>query len=220
MYREEWALYPGAAGGASVTDELVLIQDESYGSTSSCCPLELNGKVALRIPGRVLDPEGLAREVALAAGHGASALILPVTGVTRNALLSKEPLPATLSLSGTLPVLQLSPEGYQRLLRSAGYMEGKGPPSVPAVPLGLTVRVEVPLSAPQTVEEANVLGMLPGSDPELGKELVIVGAHYDHVGDDPDLILCQTSGAGEASDAQAICKPGCRPAVSGHERRC
>jgi len=28
----------------------------------------------------------------------------------------------------------------------------------------------------------NVLGFIPGSDPELSKQLVIIGAHYDHVG--------------------------------------
>jgi len=28
----------------------------------------------------------------------------------------------------------------------------------------------------------NILAMLPGSDPELAREIVIVGAHYDHVG--------------------------------------
>ena len=28
----------------------------------------------------------------------------------------------------------------------------------------------------------NLLGMLPGSDPELKKQVIVVGAHYDHVG--------------------------------------
>jgi len=28
----------------------------------------------------------------------------------------------------------------------------------------------------------NVVGMLPGSDPQRGKEAVVIGAHYDHVG--------------------------------------
>jgi aminopeptidase YwaD len=31
-----------------------------------------------------------------------------------------------------------------------------------------------------------VLGMLPGSDPYLSREVIIVSAHYDYVGDDPD----------------------------------
>jgi hypothetical protein len=29
----------------------------------------------------------------------------------------------------------------------------------------------------------NILALLPGSDPQLGKEYIVVGAHYDHVGD-------------------------------------
>ena len=32
------------------------------------------------------------------------------------------------------------------------------------------------------VNAANVIGLLPGRDPELRKEAVIVGAHYDHLG--------------------------------------
>jgi Zn-dependent M28 family amino/carboxypeptidase len=32
--------------------------------------------------------------------------------------------------------------------------------------------------------------MLPGSDPNLRDEYVILGTHYDHVGNDPDLLLC------------------------------
>merc|ERR1711969_423137 len=29
---------------------------------------------------------------------------------------------------------------------------------------------------------SNIVALLPGSDPELAKEVVIVGAHYDHIG--------------------------------------
>jgi hypothetical protein len=36
------------------------------------------------------------------------------------------------------------------------------------------------------VEGRNVLGLLPGSDPVLKDEIIIVGAHYDHVGIDQD----------------------------------
>jgi Zn-dependent M28 family amino/carboxypeptidase len=41
------------------------------------------------------------------------------------------------------------------------------------------------LSRPEAVETANVLGLLPGSDPDLRDEVIILSAHYDHVGDDP-----------------------------------
>ena len=41
----------------------------------------------------------------------------------------------------------------------------------------LTAAVE-----PRMVEARNVVALLPGSDPALSREVVIVGAHYDHLG--------------------------------------
>ncbi|UJP64688.1 M20/M25/M40 family metallo-hydrolase [Mongoliitalea daihaiensis] len=32
------------------------------------------------------------------------------------------------------------------------------------------------------VNGKNIVGMIPGSDPELSKEIIVVGAHYDHLG--------------------------------------
>jgi hypothetical protein len=37
-----------------------------------------------------------------------------------------------------------------------------------------------------TIEARNVLGLLPGTDPQHKDEIVVVSAHYDHVGRDPD----------------------------------
>ena len=36
--------------------------------------------------------------------------------------------------------------------------------------------------ADQQVRDANVVAIIPGSDPELAGEAIVVGAHYDHVG--------------------------------------
>ena len=38
------------------------------------------------------------------------------------------------------------------------------------------------LPAQGRIKEANIVGLLPGSDPELREEYVVVTAHYDHVG--------------------------------------
>lgn len=38
------------------------------------------------------------------------------------------------------------------------------------------------IPADQLVDAWNVLGMVPGSDPALANEVIIVGSHYDHVG--------------------------------------
>ena len=49
------------------------------------------------------------------------------------------------------------------------------------VPLGLTTSIEL-TNAVEKTRTANVIGRLPGSDPELAEEIVIYGAHYDHLG--------------------------------------
>jgi hypothetical protein len=46
---------------------------------------------------------------------------------------------------------------------------------------GLTMRLQVTLEENRERAE-NVVGILPGSDPELRKEAVVIGAHYDHLG--------------------------------------
>jgi Zn-dependent M28 family amino/carboxypeptidase len=49
----------------------------------------------------------------------------------------------------------------------------------------------------------NVLGWLLGSDPVLEKELVLLGAHYDHVGNDPHALACPKGVSGTASRAES-----------------
>jgi len=49
------------------------------------------------------------------------------------------------------------------------------------VPLGITTSVAMDVSISR-VQSANVLGLIPGSDPELKDEVVIYTAHHDHLG--------------------------------------
>lgn len=46
---------------------------------------------------------------------------------------------------------------------------------------GESVRLDVSIEA-EAAEAANVLALLPGSDPARADELVVVGAHFDHLG--------------------------------------
>ncbi len=48
-------------------------------------------------------------------------------------------------------------------------------------PLGLRTSIDIEAAVRQ-VETGNVLGLLPGSDPELGREVVIYSSHHDHLG--------------------------------------
>ena len=49
------------------------------------------------------------------------------------------------------------------------------------VPLGITTSIGMDVSI-NRVSTANVLGLIPGSDPELQDEVVIYTAHHDHLG--------------------------------------
>ncbi|MBU2678563.1 MAG: M28 family peptidase [Gammaproteobacteria bacterium] len=60
------------------------------------------------------------------------------------------------------------------------------------VPLGVTTSIDMDVDL-QRVQSANVLGLIPGSDPDLSDEVVIYTAHHDHLGigtpnDDGDAI--------------------------------
>ena len=48
-------------------------------------------------------------------------------------------------------------------------------------PLGVTLSLELPIEK-RTIESANVVGLLPGSDPKLKAEAVMFSAHHDHLG--------------------------------------
>lgn len=49
------------------------------------------------------------------------------------------------------------------------------------VPLGITTSISMDVEISR-VQSANVLGLIPGSDPELKNEVVIYTAHHDHLG--------------------------------------
>ncbi|MDX1517892.1 MAG: M20/M25/M40 family metallo-hydrolase [Woeseiaceae bacterium] len=61
-------------------------------------------------------------------------------------------------------------------LREAAYNRDFEP-----VPLGITTSIEMDVNI-NRVKTANLLGLIPGSDPELKDEAVIYTAHHDHLG--------------------------------------
>jgi Zn-dependent M28 family amino/carboxypeptidase len=97
--------------------------------------------------------------------------------------------------------LELTQEGVERLLTKIGQVKASNLEDAPAHPLGVEARIEIPIGPPLSAETVNVLGLLPGSDPALKREVIILGAHYDHVGDDPDALLCSAETPGASGHA-------------------
>jgi hypothetical protein len=47
---------------------------------------------------------------------------------------------------------------------------------------GISVKLKTTIEKTEKYTVDNVVGLLPGSDPALNEEIVVIGAHYDHVG--------------------------------------
>ena len=86
----------------------------------------------------------------------------------------------------TIPVVQITEAAFETLIKQLEGIESQDLASTPpAFPLGARMRQILPRPVTTTLA-ANVLGLLPGSDPNLANEVLIVGAHYDHIGQSPD----------------------------------
>src|SRR5207302_10463007 len=77
--------------------------------------------------------------------------------------------------SAAIRLMQLTGKDLDELRRSAGSKDFR------AVPLGSTTSLDLPVHL-QTIHSANVIGMLPGTDPALRREAVLYTAHHDHLG--------------------------------------
>lgn len=61
------------------------------------------------------------------------------------------------------------------------------------VPLDITLKGDL-VSQVRIIDQANVAGIVPGTDPKLKDEVVIYSAHWDHLGIDPMLIKAGKDG--------------------------
>ena len=122
-----------------------------------------------------------------AAGHGASALLI-VNPPSHDAGTKLRSTRSTSGATAAVPVMQISSRLFERMLASdgenaAGRVEqlqrraNKGESTI--VPLG-RVRGGVRLERPEA-GVANVAALLPGVG-ALADQVIVVGAHYDHIG--------------------------------------
>jgi len=116
--------------------------------------------------------------------HGADGLILLAQNERQVTTLRTYREPAYLPES--LPTLLVSEEVAEVLLEGSGYSVQDLSILYESLPLTTVTHFEVFLDEPGEAMGRNVLGVLPGADPNLRHEVVIVGGHYDHVGVDAD----------------------------------
>jgi hypothetical protein len=139
-------------------------------------------------------------EVRQAMEHGAGALIL--TGFKREDVDLYGKTADTLLVAAEIPVLELTQDGTARLLSAVGLDQQKIKKLPPIEAVNGEALVHFAVSPEQRESTSNVLGVLPGSDPFLSREIVVVGAHYDFVGD--DIGVRRYGGANEATGVAAM----------------
>ena len=183
----------GFSSSAQVDGDVVFV---GYGITAS----ELNhndyananatGKIAI---GRTLQRdganphgqfarfEGVRWKAVAARNAGAKALVV----IAREANFNDDRL-ARLRYDNTagdagLPVVVISRSAADRLLKTSSLTVAQleQAPSSQALKGSLLLTTDIVRSE---VPAYNVIGMLEGSDPLLKKEIIIIGAHYDHLG--------------------------------------
>ena len=174
IYREDFLVLQNADTNGSLTGEMVWVADETYNG------MNLEGKVVVRNPSL-----SIADEIMNAQEHGAMALILVGDKTNPYQLLAKFPFS-----SGTpqdaIPVLELTAEGFNHFLEATGQSQANLFYGLPATFLNTKADLRISLSELETVETANVIGLLPGTDPNLSDEMIVISAHYDYVGDEVD----------------------------------
>jgi hypothetical protein len=161
--------------------------------------LDARGKIVLAVTGepRAQDPASPFRKpdayhyadrrhkVINARQHGARAILLvahPRTPGTDLPPLRGLPAPLGIIAAGVArPAADamLAATG-RRLTDFTDAIDRALAPQSRAVP-GTSVRVQVALLRERGTT-ANVVGLLPGTDPRLAREAIVVGAHYDHLG--------------------------------------
>jgi hypothetical protein len=152
-------------------------------STADLEGLRFDGAVV--VDQSVDNPAERARELR---DHGASGLLVVTDrqpeelGTSRGASIS--PPQGDGGGGGSadgIPVFELTESALMQVFDGMEVVED--PSSLPpALPLQVGVRMVLPRLPLTTTQTANVLGYLPGTDPRIADEVLVIGAHYDHIG--------------------------------------
>jgi Zn-dependent M28 family amino/carboxypeptidase len=173
VYHEDFV---ESAGQGTVESELVWMRPGLPAG------LNFGGAVVLQ-----RNVRGDAAYAAQLEARGAGGLIVTNGRESQNLQANLVQSASRAELEVNIPVFEITESAFNALLEALGtnlreLMEFQSP----TTPLEVQVRqtlTRLPITITQT---ANVLGLLPGSDPELADEVIVVGAHYDHIGQSPD----------------------------------
>ncbi len=160
---------------------------------------KLEGDRSAFAPGRMSRFSFVATKAAAAAEAGAALLLVaappggrPIEDSWRRDQREKSRPRFVLPDAAPLPpVVYVGEELAARLFAAGGadpaaLFAAAGVGRSPSRPLGIaTARLSLPGYRAETLEQQNVVAVLPGTDAARANETVLVSAHYDHIGADP-----------------------------------
>ena len=160
---QAWTPHGGSSTGR-VSGELVFVGHDDYSG------VDARGRIALALAGAPGSAARASRLEQLIAARRAGAL-----GV----LIVEDPLPSVAATAAPVALLSgsITRAGADTLLAGAG----KTLAGLTRGATGARVELDVELTRTQ-LRAVNVIGVLPGADPALAREAVVIGAHYDHLG--------------------------------------
>ncbi|MBI2985614.1 MAG: M20/M25/M40 family metallo-hydrolase [Deltaproteobacteria bacterium] len=206
LLNEEWVPF-ALSRSADVEGELVFagygITAQEYGY-DDYAGLDVKGKIVLVLryepppkgekspfkkPPRYSSHATFVSKAANARNHGAIGMILVDLHPPRQGEKGLIPIRRTLGQNDAgIVVTQVKREIVEKRLEEAGISlrelkeridREEKPASVPLPGLKASLRVTLEKITKKT---DNVIGLLPGSDPQLKGENIVIGAHYDHLG--------------------------------------
>ena len=160
-----WTPHGGSVTG-EVSGELVYVGHDDYGR------VDARGRVALALSGASAPPASRASRL--------EQLIAARRAGARALLIIDDTLPSVAATAAPVAILSgsITRAGADALLAGSGH--SLATLTKPA-PTGVSVRLRLDLAAEER-RAANVIGVLPGADPALAGEALVIGAHYDHLG--------------------------------------
>lgn len=180
VFNKEYGIFP-FSGSGTVSASVIIADDYAVGlkalkKFSNCWLLIWRKKIGAPASDSLSDHALAAKAIQ----NGAAGVVF----VAPDSIDTKDVLPRLRPRKDeilTAPVVQLKRQASRKLLNGLGngrvIVNGSDSFFVSAQKLTASVKVEA-----IKVTAANIVGVIEGSDPELKKEYIVLGAHYDHLG--------------------------------------
>jgi hypothetical protein len=195
IFREDFSPVRGIASEMDqVQGDLIWVEDYEALELGDV----LTNSIVVRPPTTELD-----LEIELALNHGAVGIILAGDAYD-DEVYTKRPAIYTYSPDIPIPVFELTRTGSKKLLAISLFPDLRVSKLPPVAQLEVFGEMRFRLPPAEELPTANVLGYLEGSDPFLKDEVIIIGAHFDHVGDDPSYGLNYSGSNDDASGISGL----------------